>query len=121
MTAVFLAALAMLGLAAVLVLTRIFRGPSNLDRIVATDVLLVIVIAGVALDAAGTRSATSLPLLMILALVSFVGGVAVTRLLGHDTDDTEQADQTSQTGAGDTTDATDATDGTVRTPDRRLP
>ena len=40
----------MLGLAAALCLFRLYRGPSALDRILAIDVLLVIFIAGVALE-----------------------------------------------------------------------
>ena len=62
-------------------------GPSNLDRIVAAEILLVIVIAGVALESARQRTTTYLPLLMILGLVGFVGGVAVTRFLSRDSDE----------------------------------
>jgi multicomponent Na+:H+ antiporter subunit F len=79
--------LAMLGVAAALVLVRLFKGPSNLDRIVAAEILLVIVIAGVALESARQHTTTYLPLLMILGLVGFVGGVAVTRLLSRDSDE----------------------------------
>ena len=87
MTVVIAAALAMLGAAAALVVVRLFKGPSNLDRIVAAEILLVIVIAGVALESARQRTTTYLPLLMILGLVGFVGGVAVTRFLSRDSDD----------------------------------
>lgn len=87
MTIVLAAALTMLGAAAALVVVRLFRGPSNLDRIVAAEILLVIVIAGVALESARQRTTTYLPLLMILGLVGFVGGVAVTRFLSRDSDD----------------------------------
>ena len=80
-------AVAMLGAAAALVLVRLYRGPSNLDRIVAAEILLVIVIAGVALESARQRTTTYLPLLMILGLVGFVGGVAVTRFMSRDSDE----------------------------------
>jgi multicomponent Na+:H+ antiporter subunit F len=80
------AGLVLLAVASALVLYRIFVGPSNLDRIVATDILLIIVIAGIGLDAAWHRRDTSLPLLVILGLVSFVGGVAVTRFLSREDD-----------------------------------
>src|SRR6476646_5892581 len=86
MTVVLGISLAMLGVAAALVLVRLFLGPSNLDRIVAAEILLVIVIAGVALESARQRTTTYLPLLMILGLVGFVGGVAVTRFLSRDSD-----------------------------------
>lgn len=88
MTLVTGTATIMLGLAAALCLVRLYRGPSSLDRILAIDVLLVILIAGIALESVENDHATNLPLLMILAMVNFVGGVAVTRLLSRDTDDT---------------------------------
>jgi multicomponent Na+:H+ antiporter subunit F len=99
--AIALAALAMLGVAAVIVLVRIYRGPSNLDRIVASDILLVVVIAGVALESVRQRTATYLPLLMVLGLVAFVGGVAVTRFLSRDRDDPEPTDATERTDNAD--------------------
>jgi len=87
MTIVTAAATIMLGLAAALCLYRLYRGPSALDRILAIDVLLVIFIAGVALESVWNHHATNLPLIMVLAMVNFVGGVAVTRLLSRDSDD----------------------------------
>ncbi|TQM64087.1 monovalent cation/H+ antiporter complex subunit F [Humibacillus xanthopallidus] len=87
MTIVALIALALLGAAALIVLLRLFRGPTNLDRIVASEILMVIVIAGVATESAWQRTATNLPLLLILGLVGFVGGVAVTRFMSRDADD----------------------------------
>jgi multicomponent Na+:H+ antiporter subunit F len=87
MTIVLALSLAMLGGAAALVLVRLFRGPSNLDRIVAAEILLVIVVAGVAIESARQGTSTYLPLLMVLGLVGFVGGVAVTRFLSRDSDE----------------------------------
>ncbi|HET8987503.1 MAG TPA: monovalent cation/H+ antiporter complex subunit F [Humibacillus sp.] len=87
MTVVALLALALLGSAAAIVLVRLFRGPTNLDRIVAAEILMVIVIAGVAAESAWQRTATNLPLLLVLGLVGFVGGVAVTRFMSRDADD----------------------------------
>lgn len=81
-----LAALVMLGLSALLTVRRIFYGPNNLDRMIASDVLLAIVIAGIGVHTAWTRSAAALPLLMVLGLVAFVGGVAVARFSAHDRD-----------------------------------
>ena len=93
MTIVLGISLAMLGVAAALVLVRLFKGPSNLDRIVAAEILLVVVIAGVALESARQRTTTYLPLLMILGLVGFVGGVAVTRFLSRDSDEDSDGSQ----------------------------
>jgi multicomponent Na+:H+ antiporter subunit F len=109
-----LAALAMLGVAAVIVLVRIARGPSNLDRIVATDILLVVVIAGVALESVRQRTATYLPLLVVLGLVAFVGGVAITRFLSRDRDDDAVGGPADTPDTRDTTHTTDTAEAVGR-------
>ena len=58
-TAVFWLAYVMLGAGALLALVRLARGPSLLDRVVATDVLLVIISAGLAVYAALDRDPPS--------------------------------------------------------------
>jgi multicomponent Na+:H+ antiporter subunit F len=70
---------ALLAAATMLVLARLVRGPSTLDRIVAVDVLLAIVICAIATEAAYTRDATSLPLLVGLSILGFIGSVSVGR------------------------------------------
>ena len=89
MTIVFAAATVMLAVAAALCLYRIYRGPSALDRILSIDVLLVVFIAGVALESLWNHHATNLPLIMILTIISYIGGVSITRLLSRDSDDQE--------------------------------
>ncbi|GIE81831.1 hypothetical protein Aph02nite_77810 [Actinoplanes philippinensis] len=71
--AVFLAA------AAGMALGRIIRGPSTLDRIVGTDVLLAITVCATATEAAYSRDATGLPILLGLSLLGAAGSVAVAR------------------------------------------
>lgn len=105
MTVVAAVAMLMLGAAAALVLVRIYRGPNNLDRIIATEILLIIVIAGIAMEAVWHRTTTSLPLLMILGLVSFVGGVAVTRFMATSAEEAKpepavHADESDEPEAG---------------------
>jgi multicomponent Na+:H+ antiporter subunit F len=92
MTVVSLVALALLGSAAAIVLLVLFRGPTNLDRIIAAEILMVIVVAGVATHSAVQRTATNLTLLLVLGLVGFVGGVAVTRFMSRDVDDLDVDD-----------------------------
>jgi multicomponent Na+:H+ antiporter subunit F len=58
---------------------RIVRGPSTLDRIVATDVLLAIVVVALATVAAVTRDTTALPVLAVLSILGFTGSVSVAR------------------------------------------
>jgi multicomponent Na+:H+ antiporter subunit F len=96
MTVVTLLVLVLLGSAAAIVLVRLFRGPTNLDRIVAAEILMVIVIAGVAAESAWQRTATNLPLLLILGLGGFVGGVAVTRFMSRDADDLDVEETTAR-------------------------
>ena len=64
---------------AALALVRVVRGPTVLDRMVATDVLLAIVVVGVAAEAAFSRDATALPVLAVLSILGFTGAVSVAR------------------------------------------
>ncbi len=82
MTVVFWAAYAMLGAGALLTLVRLARGPSLLDRVVATDVLLVIISAGLAVYAALRRDPPVVPVLVVVSLLAFVGSVSVARYIG---------------------------------------
>ncbi|MEU5551161.1 monovalent cation/H+ antiporter complex subunit F [Micromonospora sp. NPDC047793] len=79
MTVVAVTVTVLLAVAGGLTLTRIIRGPSILDRAVATDVLLAIIVAGIAAEAAYSRDATALPVLVVLAVLGFVGSVSVAR------------------------------------------
>ncbi|TDB74774.1 monovalent cation/H+ antiporter complex subunit F [Micromonospora sp. KC721] len=79
MTVVAVTVTALLTMASGLTLVRIIRGPSILDRAVATDVLLAIIVAAIATEAAYSRDATALPVLVVLAVLGFVGSVSVAR------------------------------------------
>ena len=82
MTVVSVLTFAMLGLGVLLALVRLGLGPSLLDRVVATDALLVIISAGLAVYAALTRNPTVVPVLVVVALLGFVGSVSVARYIG---------------------------------------
>jgi len=82
MTVVAVIAHALLGSGALLALVRLARGPSLLDRVVATDTLLVIIAAGLAVHAAIERDPTVVPVLVVVALLAFVGSVSVARYVG---------------------------------------
>ena len=69
----------LLGAAALLLVARISLGPTMLDRVVALDVLVAVVICGLALEAAVHRHTTTLPILVVLSLLGFVGSVSVAR------------------------------------------
>nr|WP_208383073.1 monovalent cation/H+ antiporter complex subunit F [Modestobacter marinus] len=72
----------MLGVGAVLAVVRLMLGPSLLDRVVATDTVLVIITAGLALYAALERDPTIVPVLVVVSLLAFVGSIAVARYIG---------------------------------------
>ena len=78
--------------AAVLTLVRITVGPSVLDRVVASDVLVSVVVCAFAAHMAITGESTTLPLLVSLALVGFLGSVAVARFVARDRDPKPDAD-----------------------------
>jgi multicomponent Na+:H+ antiporter subunit F len=73
---------ALLGGGALLALVRLARGPSLLDRVVATDTLLVIIAASLAVHAALSRDATVVPVLVVVSLLAFVGSVSIARYVG---------------------------------------
>ncbi len=79
MNTVLVICVAILGVAALLLLARISLGPTMLDRIVALDVLVAVTICGLALEAAVHRHTTTLPVLVVLSLLGFVGSVSVAR------------------------------------------
>lgn len=66
-------ALALLVLAGVLCLIRLIRGPSLANRIVALDALLLMVVSGLAVQAAITGEDTYLDAMVVAALLGFTG------------------------------------------------
>jgi multicomponent Na+:H+ antiporter subunit F len=83
MSVVFaLVGLMLLGAAALTVL-RMVRGPATLDRVVANDMLVAIMLCGLATYAAATRDSSVVPAVLVLALLGFVGSVSVARFLGR--------------------------------------
>ncbi|MEV7006351.1 monovalent cation/H+ antiporter complex subunit F [Streptosporangium sp. NPDC051022] len=75
----YLVVLALLGGAAAMTLDRLVRGPSMLDRAVALDVLTAVVMCGVAAGTMAFGRYSTLPLLLVLSLVGFVGSVSLAR------------------------------------------
>ena len=92
MSVVLAVCVAMLACAALLLVIRISRGPTMLDRVVALDVLVAVVICGLALEAAVNRHSTTLPILGVLSLLGFVGSVSIARFTpGSDDVEAEQS------------------------------
>lgn len=83
MTFVFFAAMALLISSAALVLYRMTIGPTNLDRIGASDVLITVVIGGIAVATIYTHGEGALPVLLVLSMIGFVGSVSVARFMAR--------------------------------------
>lgn len=66
-------ALGVLVLAGVLCLIRLIRGPSLANRIVALDALLLMVVSGLAVQAAITGEDTYLDVMVVATLLGFTG------------------------------------------------
>lgn len=69
--------------AACLTVARMARGPSSLDRVVAADVLVAVVIAVLAAEAVVGDHATTLPVMLVLSLLGFAGAVSIARLVAE--------------------------------------
>lgn len=81
MTTVTTLAFAGVAVSAALCMFRLVRGPSVADRIVALDALLIVIVSGIAVDAARTGDGTYLDVLVVAALLGFVGTVNVARFI----------------------------------------
>ena len=71
----------MFGVGAIAALYRIIRGPSILDRALATDVLLAITICGLGAEMAINRHTDTLVVLLVLAMFAIVGSIAIARFM----------------------------------------
>ena len=100
----------MLALAAVLTVVRMSRGPSSLDRVVAADVLVAVVIAALALEAILNDHSTTLPVMLVLSLLGFAGAVSIARFVA-DRDKATRWDVESQPKPADTAGPDRAGDG----------
>ena len=71
----------MFGAGALAAVYRIIRGPSVLDRVIASDVLVATIICAVGAEMAFNRHTDNLPVLLGLALFGIVGSVSVARFI----------------------------------------
>ncbi|WP_454117680.1 monovalent cation/H+ antiporter complex subunit F [Microbacterium lacticum] len=71
------------GIAALLTLWRIIFGPSILDRAVASDVLLTLVMCTLGADMVINHHTRSLPALLTIAAVGVLGSIAIARFVAR--------------------------------------
>lgn len=75
--------IAVFSIAAVLTVVRVIRGPSILDRAVASDVLLTEVMCVIGAEMAINGHTRSIPVLLIIAAVGAFGSISVARYVAR--------------------------------------
>lgn len=78
-----IAILVVFGIAAILAVIRIMRGPSILDRTVASDVLLTEVMCVLGADMAINGHTRNIPVMLIIAAVGVFGSISVARYVAR--------------------------------------
>lgn len=71
------------GIAAVLTVVRIIRGPSILDRAVASDVLLTEVMCVIGAEMALNGHTRNVPVMLIIAAIGVFGSISVARYVAR--------------------------------------
>lgn len=69
------------GAGAACAIYRIVRGPSVLDRVIASDVLMTTVMCALGVEMAINNHTDTLPVLLVLALLGVLGSLSVARFL----------------------------------------
>jgi multicomponent Na+:H+ antiporter subunit F len=77
-------ALLMLTVSALLTLVRVVRGPTLPDRVVAIDLIGVLIVGVIVVSSAATGEQAFLDVAIVIALISFVGTVAYARYVERD-------------------------------------
>ena len=74
-------ALAMLALGAIFAFARLMRGPTLPDRVIAIDLIGVLIVCTLVVVASDNGGAVFLDVALFIALISFVGTVAYARFV----------------------------------------
>jgi len=77
MTVVIAVCLGLLVISALLCTARLVRPGVLADRVVAMDTLLIVLVAGIAVDAARNGRSSFLDALLVVSLVAFISSAAV--------------------------------------------
>jgi multicomponent Na+:H+ antiporter subunit F len=75
------AALTMLAVAAAVTFIRVVKGPTLADRVIAVDLIGVLMVCLLVVTASATTQQAFLDVAMVVALISFVGTVAYARYI----------------------------------------
>lgn len=85
-TIIHLLSMLLLLVAACFALFRMALGPTSLDRSVASDVIIAILIAGTGLYTVVSGNAFGVPVLLVLSLLGFTAAVGMARLISNRSD-----------------------------------
>ncbi|MGI5203045.1 monovalent cation/H+ antiporter complex subunit F [Spirillospora sp. CA-108201] len=80
MTVVYTVTMVLLGAAVLMTAARLVRGPTSFDRIMAVDVLAVLLVSGIAVHSAVWGEPALSTILVAVVLLGFVGSVTAARL-----------------------------------------
>lgn len=80
---VLIVLLVIFAVAAVMTLVRIVRGPSILDRALASDVLLTEVLCILGAEAVINQHTRTLPAMLIIAAIGVFGSIAIARFVAR--------------------------------------
>lgn len=83
MNAVFAVCFALIGLGALAALVRLLLGPTLADRVVALDLLLTLLVGAAAVESARSGERTFLIVMVVVAVVGFLGTASVARYMEH--------------------------------------
>lgn len=83
MSVLLIAIYVVFGIASLLTLWRVVIGPSILDRAVASDVLLTLVMCVLGADMAINHHTRTLPVLLIIAAVGVFGSISIARFVAR--------------------------------------
>ena len=83
MNPILVAIYVVFAVAALLTVVRIVRGPSILDRAVASDVLLTEVICVLGAEMAINHHTRTLPVLLVIAAVGVFGSISIARFVAR--------------------------------------
>lgn len=81
-----------LAIASLLLLYRVIVGPSLLDRVIASDVMLTTLIVAVGTEMVINGHTRTIPLMVVLAAVGVFGSISVARFVTRATDGTDATD-----------------------------
>ena len=78
---VFAVTFVLLAVAGLLVVVRLLLGTTTLDRIVAVDVLVTLVVAGTCVGMGLQQDGSNIALLAAFALLAFIGSISTAKLI----------------------------------------